>query len=1294
MSDLEPAGRPRSRPAVPAAWRRGIFLTLLAGLIGGNAWLLRRQFPSEDARRNEAYDRGLRALDLDKDYARAEVEFRRYLEIDDAPRARLLLALALQAQGKTAESRREFAAVLTRDPSMDQARLGIVEIAQADQDYDEAFRQLLAAEAELPTPVDVWILHARLLTDVGDLDGAIAVYRKALSADSGSFEAHLGIADLLSFRSILTGRVDERQSAAGSYREAEVLIKSRLARADDRRLRTALARAIAGQVVTLAERDLAEAARQLREVAAGDPADPEPTLLLARFLHEAKDDLEARRTFEDAATRWPGPRTAIALHDFYASTGEEDLATRTLVDAIPKHREDAGVRIRLVGWYVATGRMAEAERELASAATVLSTDWRVHEARGDLARERARRAAAAGSRDAADEDRATALAAYRLALEGRPRSPRLKKKAAEQLIETMLARGGKAPGEALTADEEFARRCIDDVLRVNRSDAEALEWQARLLLAEGRAREVAESLRGQLDAPQPSVSALRLLGIAAVRSGDDRTAAAALVRVVDLLAPRDAEDRRDARRAAPEDWANAVQACVRAGLLDEGVRLAREAMAAWSASPRVVVAAAAVAIARDDVGVALPILADGRERFPGDAEVRLVYARALELAGRIDDAGRELESAATEIGSDEARLAYLDFLGRTGRLESAEQGFLAMIASSPSNPAGHLRLGDFYLALRPPRRDAALREFEIARDTDPSDPAPWLRIADLRLQEAKADPKAYAAAEDATLKYEERAPGDVHADYLRGKLALVAGRTDEALERLQRFAAAEPDLPAGQYYLAVALRGSGRDADALAPLEKAVRLAPRDDAARIELAKLHYELGVAAFRNGDFEAARQLFARADAGGSGQSAKLLMAGAAANAGKLDVSESEVRALLATDPGDRMASHLLASILLRRGTREALAEAQLLFESVLRADPEDMYAALGVATSRFAQGFPKDALEAFRRVYPRTNGNPEVALAMCQCMAATANLQGAVDFLDSEAAAHPGAWQFPHIKGDFLVHLKRWDLAVDAYLEASRRDPALVGPPLAAASALMTAGRLEDARKLLIERQAGAKEPALIAVALGDVLAHMGRMPEAQDQLRRALALAPGHPRALYLLGRIAEDEGKIAEARKLYRSALDRGAPDADCHARFARILAAEKDFAGAREAWLGALRLAPRDPLYLNNLALAAAEDPARLDEAIGHAANAASLAPERGEIADTYGWLLYRAGRYPEAAVMLVRAASLLETTAVVQFHAGMALSKIGRAPEARSRLERALAIDAKFSGADEARAEIDRLK
>lgn len=1292
MTAPEPYGRRRRSAGVPSRWRRRVFWTLLAGLVAGNVWLLRRQFPSQHTRMNEEYDRALHHMERDRDYVRAEKEFRNVLEIRDDPGVRVLLGIALQAQGKSAEARAEYLAVLARSPGEDRARIGIAEIALAEQDYDEVFRQLAAAQAEDPTPVEAYLIRGSVLREVGDIDGALAEYRRAIVASPSSYEAHLAMGDLLTLRSFLTGDETARQSAAGSYREAEGLIKSRLVHADDRRQRMDLARSIAGQVRLFQERDLGEAVRQLRELAAADTTDPQPTLLLGQFLHETGNDVEARRALEDAATRWPGPVTAVILHEFYATVGEWDLAQKTLTDAIARDREDLSIRGRLVAYLFVQGKIDEAAAEVANAAAILPGDWRVHELHGDLARERVRAAVAAGRTEGVSQLVDESLAAYRKALEGRPRSPRLKKKLAGQLIEGVLAKG--TPGAEPTPDEQLARRLIEEVLRVNRTDAEALEWHAQLLLADGRSREAADALRPLADAPQPSISALRLLGVAASKIGDDGAAADAMLRVIEILAPRDGNGRRDARRAGPADWCNAIHAASMAGRVDVAVRIAREAAEAWGESARVAAALGSAALAQGDAAGAIAALTAARARFPDDAPIRLLLASAYERAGRIDDAAKEFEAAATESGSDEARIRYLEFLVRAGRVEHAEQGFLSLIAADPSNAAARVRLGDFYLAARPPRRDAALREYEAARGLEPSDPAPLLRIADLRIADARTDPKAYADAEAAAAEFERRAPEDPHVLYLRGKLALVGGRNDEAAEALRAFVAARPERAAGHFFLGVALRTAGRLEDALEPLEKAARLSPGDATMRLDLAALHFDLGVKAFQRGDFEAARQLFARADAGGVENGAKLFVAGAAANAGNLDVSEAECRALLESDPKHRGARQLLATLLLRKGTKEALAEAYDLYRAILAAEPEDLMAALGIGTVKFFQGFPKEALADLLRVYPRTNGSADVALAICRCHAAAGDLKSAVEFLDAESAARPEHYGFPQLKGDFLVKLRQYEPAVEAYLEASRRAPKMAGPVLAAASALIQMNRMEDARKLLVERQPGSSEPALFSVALGDVLAHMDRLEEAQESLQRALVAIPGHGRALYLLGRIAERQSRPAEALKLYRAAAERGTADADCHARLAHLLAAERDFAGARDAWRAALRLAPRDPKFLNSFALILGREDDRLDEAIQHARIATAVAPERPEIADTLGWLLFRAGKYEEAANVLAPAAELLPRVPEVQFHAGMALLRSGRRPEARVHLDRALTISQTFEGSDTAKAELDRLR
>jgi len=74
--------------------------------------------------------------------------------------------------------------------------------------------------------------------------------------------------------------------------------------------------------------------------------------------------------------------------------------------------------------------------------------------------------------------------------------------------------------------------------------------------------------------------------------------------------------------------------------------------------------------------------------------------------------------------------------------------------------------------------------------------------------------------------------------------------------------------------------------------------------------------------------------------------------------------------------------------------------------------------------------------------------------------------------------------------------------------------------------------------------------------------------------------------------------------------------------------------------------------------------------------------------MADTLGWVYYRKNVYTRAIVYLKEAAEKLPNQPMVRYHLGMAYHKNGNADLARKELTKALELDPKFKGNEEARA------
>jgi len=99
------------------------------------------------------------------------------------------------------------------------------------------------------------------------------------------------------------------------------------------------------------------------------------------------------------------------------------------------------------------------------------------------------------------------------------------------------------------------------------------------------------------------------------------------------------------------------------------------------------------------------------------------------------------------------------------------------------------------------------------------------------------------------------------------------------------------------------------------------------------------------------------------------------------------------------------------------------------------------------------------------------------------------------------------------------------------------------------------------------------------------------------------------------------------------------------------------------------------------------------LDRAAELARKANELYPSESSVMDTYGWVLYRQGKYQEAAELLVQSAAKAPENGEIQFHLGMANYMMGRPEEARAALEKAVASPRDFPGKDEAKSRLSLL-
>jgi len=193
---------------------------------------------------------------------------------------------------------------------------------------------------------------------------------------------------------------------------------------------------------------------------------------------------------------------------------------------------------------------------------------------------------------------------------------------------------------------------------------------------------------------------------------------------------------------------------------------------------------------------------------------------------------------------------------------------------------------------------------------------------------------------------------------------------------------------------------------------------------------------------------------------------------------------------------------------------------------------------------------------------------------------------------------------------------------------------------------------------------------------------GQLAEAVATYQQALRLRPEYPEAQYNLANALIDAGKPAEAIEHFRIALRTIPASADVHNNLGIALMAQDKPDEAMAEFRAALEVDPVSVKAHRNLGdvLASAH---RYDEAIAHYRRAAELDPADAALRYDFGSLLLEADR-TEEAIAEFRAALRADPKSV-QAHnnLGIALGSQGRMDEAIDHFRQALALQPDFEDA-----------
>lgn len=193
--------------------------------------------------------------------------------------------------------------------------------------------------------------------------------------------------------------------------------------------------------------------------------------------------------------------------------------------------------------------------------------------------------------------------------------------------------------------------------------------------------------------------------------------------------------------------------------------------------------------------------------------------------------------------------------------------------------------------------------------------------------------------------------------------------------------------------------------------------------------------------------------------------------------------------------------------------------------------------------------------------------------------------------------------------------------------------------------------------------------------GVMLQRLGRLQDAEDAFREALALRDDYLEARYNLALVLHATHRLPEAEAEYRRALTIHPAHAESHHNLGNVLKILGRLQEAEIAYRQALAIRPQYPLALNNLAgvLNLCE---RYVEAELACHCALTLQPRYAEAHNTHGTILEKLGRLPEAETAYRHAIAIRPDFAESYYNLGIVLHAMDRLEESEASYREALAL------------------
>lgn len=477
-----------------------------------------------------------------------------------------------------------------------------------------------------------------------------------------------------------------------------------------------------------------------------------------------------------------------------------------------------------------------------------------------------------------------------------------------------------------------------------------------------------------------------------------------------------------------------------------------------------------------------------------------------------------------------------------------------------------------------------------------------------------------------------------------GLAAVQTGKVEAGLNSLEKALSVDPDNLRIYQTLAYIENTRSNFDDALAYLKRAHEIAPDDSAVQRNLAHQYVSMG-------DADKASEFVAALLAKKQSEQTLLLAGDFAKTQGNIDTAIQHYQKANAASPAS---AHPLVSLGAAHASNLDWPRSQEAFRQALQKDPLNSRAIAGLLISSDATNNLTGAIDHILKLAESTKepGHPSALIA--QYFARKNEVESARRYLElaqtkqsnNEQSDKTAAF-IAYKAGSMELAKGNYEGARNAALEGLRYAPDASIIQILLAEAEIKSGNLSEAEKVIEQFKDNNQSTAMLLQA--DILLKKGEEQKALKSYSDAWQLQPSNPLAIRTFG-LQKRLGKEQEARaflEMWLTALPES-PEALTFKGTENLMSGN-----TKEAILDlekAIAARPESPMIINNLAWAYQSIGNPKAESL--AKRAVQLAPENAAILDTYGWILYKAGKKDEALDILDKALKLAPTNAEIQQH------------------------------------------